>query len=370
MSLSPEDSLRLNVLLRQDLLAVRIDESRQLVHALTERGEAQVQLHPIGAEERYFKLIRETLSTHVLGSPGGYPVYLRRWTRMGQARDESLGRLLLLGEPEAVVAVAHASGITTEIARRAWWAMPTSETARRLLEHDSVYRAPLGRELADFLIEHLPFEQEPQAMIDTIRLALRPGLLDEAAVQGLWSRARRKNSYYVGFLFARPDSLPEPRMAHPLYPQAEERLADTPCDNPYSAQLLRLLSPAGQSFLFTSKEVLAKPNNQDVVVALLRAMERYFAPVAPRQPTEQQMESLLRRTDELVAQTPAIGVITASAAELAPLVRAMMLFAQINDRLVNPVFSQTDAVGSVMRKKLEPITRPLFDQLRLLLSER
>jgi len=43
------------------------------------------------------------LSSHVLGSPGGYPVFLQRWTRMGQTRDTQLDKLLLLGEPEAVV---------------------------------------------------------------------------------------------------------------------------------------------------------------------------------------------------------------------------------------------------------------------------
>ena len=35
MQLSNEDNLRLNVLLAQDLKAVRIDESRMIVHALT-----------------------------------------------------------------------------------------------------------------------------------------------------------------------------------------------------------------------------------------------------------------------------------------------------------------------------------------------
>ncbi|HEY9050864.1 MAG TPA: DsrS, partial [Gammaproteobacteria bacterium] len=46
MDLSPEDSLRLNVLLSQGLQAVRIDESRMVVHALTPRGEAKIPLNP------------------------------------------------------------------------------------------------------------------------------------------------------------------------------------------------------------------------------------------------------------------------------------------------------------------------------------
>ena len=40
MELSSEDSLRLNVLINQDLQAIRIDESKMIVQALTGRGEA------------------------------------------------------------------------------------------------------------------------------------------------------------------------------------------------------------------------------------------------------------------------------------------------------------------------------------------
>ena len=104
MELSAEDALRLNVLLANPLEAVRIDESSMTVYALSEQGEASVSLNPRGRDDQYLKKVRELLSSQVLGSPGGYPVFLRRWTRMGQARDHSLEQLLLLGEPEAVVA--------------------------------------------------------------------------------------------------------------------------------------------------------------------------------------------------------------------------------------------------------------------------
>jgi len=103
MELSAEDSLRLNVLLAQDLQAIRIDESKMIVYALTEKGEARVRLNSNCKDEKYIKEIKAMFSTHVMGSPGGYPVFLKRWTRMGQARDESLQQLLLLGESEAVV---------------------------------------------------------------------------------------------------------------------------------------------------------------------------------------------------------------------------------------------------------------------------
>ncbi|MDT8283172.1 MAG: hypothetical protein RQ982_10265, partial [Gammaproteobacteria bacterium] len=86
MALSAEDNLRLNVLLAQELHAVRIDESKMTVFALTAKGEARIPLNAIGKDEKYIKEVKALLSTHIMGSPGGYPIYLKRWTRMGQAR--------------------------------------------------------------------------------------------------------------------------------------------------------------------------------------------------------------------------------------------------------------------------------------------
>ena len=75
MELSPQDTLRLNVLLANEPQAIRINESSMTVFGLSESGEAQVQLNPIGRDEQYIKRVKELLSGHVLGSPGGYPVY-------------------------------------------------------------------------------------------------------------------------------------------------------------------------------------------------------------------------------------------------------------------------------------------------------
>ncbi|HIP53125.1 MAG TPA: hypothetical protein EYH03_03835 [Chromatiales bacterium] len=155
MELSSEDALRLNVLLSNKPQAIRIDESRMVLYGLTESGEAKIKLNPTGKDEQYLKKVRETLSTHVTGSPGGYPVYLRRWTRMGQIREDNLDRLLLLGEPEAVIAVACAKGLNNELAHRAWWALPEPDNARRMLSNPAVVAGDMGKELAEFLIDYL-----------------------------------------------------------------------------------------------------------------------------------------------------------------------------------------------------------------------
>ena len=250
MELSPEDALRINVLLASSLQAVRIDESTMTLHALSGKGEARVRLNPNCRDEAYLRGVRETLSSHVLGSPGGYPIYLKRWTRMGQARDEILESLLLLGEPEAVVAVVNATGITDEIARRAWWALQTAENARCMLEQAQVIEGEMGAVLADFLVEFLPFEEEARNQIASVRLVLQGELIDSAVKLKLWERGKSKNAYYVGFLQAVPDDLPGEHAPHPQWEALQGRLEKlVAAGNPFAVQLCRLLSSAGQAWL-------------------------------------------------------------------------------------------------------------------------
>ena len=225
MLLSGEDELRLNVLLAQELLAVRIDESKMMLFALTAKGEVCVALNATGKDEAYIKEIKALLSTHVMGSPGGYPVFLKRWTRMGQARDESLAHLLLLGEPEAVVAVVYAAGLTDALAARAWWAMPTAENARRMLAKQAVVKGETGKVLADFLIEFLPFEEEQSDIIESVRLVLQPGLISQQEKEKLWLKTKTKRSFYIGFLHACGDGLPIEFDAHPFHKKLKCRVS-------------------------------------------------------------------------------------------------------------------------------------------------
>lgn len=368
MQLSNEDTLRLNVLLAHSIQAIRIDESSMTVHALSERGETKVTLSPNCREDQYLRRVREFLSSHFLGSPGGYPVYLKRWTRMGQARStESLERLLLLGEPEAVVAVVHAPSLTHELARRAWWSMPTSENARRLLVHETVRQGPLGAELAEYLVEHLPFEEEPQGQIETVRLALQPGLIDPEMRQRLWNRGRQKNSYLIGFLDVMPDELPEPHSPHPEWERVDQRLQTlVAAGNPYAVQMSRTLSCQGQAFLSTVELVLRRPANQDVVVALFDTIGHYFAAARAGDPPGTDIQTLIQAADRLcdeqtsAAEVPeALRQVLQVIPEQRRLVAAMVALAWLGEPILVPLFARTTAIGSLMRRKLEPITGPL-----------
>ena len=375
MDLTPEDALRINVLLAGSPEAVRIDESSMTLYALSGKGEAKVRLNPNCRDEGYLRKVRETLSSQVLGSPGGYPVYLKRWTRMGQARDSILESLLLLGEPEAVVAVVNAGGITNELARRAWWIEQSAENARCMLRQPAVVSGDMGPKLAEFLVEFLPFEEEARDQIVSVRLVLQGGLISPEEKARLWEKGRHKNAYYVGFLQALPDALPHERPVHPLWENLQPRLAGLlERDNPFAAQLARLLGPAGQAWLDSVGVVFDKPSNQDVVIELLHAIADYSAhlPMAGTHLTE--MDTIAALADALLEGDEAAGAgagkqlaeLLQAVPEARSRVRAMLILAMVNEPLVNPVFSRTDAIGTVMRKKLRPVSGPIREQIDIL----
>lgn len=372
MELSSEDCLRLNVLLA-NAVAVRIDEGAMMVHGLGREGhEIKVRLNPVGNADRYIRAVRELLSSTVLGSPGGYPVYLKRWSRMGQASDMRLADLLMLGEPEAVVAISASPSLTDELARHVWWAMPDAENARRMLRCEAVAQGEMGRVLAEFLLEFLPFEQEPRHIIESVQLVLQPGLISDKAREEIWRRGRQKNVFMVGFLQASPDQLPEAGEVHVHLARYQEPLAALQASgNPFAGQLLRILSAPGQAFLQGCKTVLRRPSNQDVVVALLEALAHYFAPVRMSPLYYYDIPSLQAEVENILSGNPPVETVLveelqellAQMPELQQMVVAMLVLAHTGEPVVRRIFAQTDSIGSVMRKKLEPVSGPVMDSL-------
>ncbi len=361
--LAPEDELRLNVMMAGEIQAVRIDESAMVVYGLSARGEAAIKLHPTGRPEQYLRLVREMLASSATGSPGGYPVYLHGWTRMGQARNKGLDCLLLLGETEAVVSVAYSNGLTDELARRAWWAMPVADNARRMLERECVVNGKMGRVLAAYLVEHLPFENNPHTIIDTVRLVLQADLVDEEVRRKLWSRGAIDNAYHVGFLERMPDSLPLEVPPRTDWASVKDRLGSK---GPVAAQLERVLSARGQAFLQTAEALLRYPADRDVVYALLNALSGYFSSVL--QPcagddveqaaaaAEAACKDASKPAGKFLQEFPAYG----------NEVRAMLMLACMNSRVALPILSHSTASGTLMRQRLEPVTTPILQQIALL----
>ncbi|MBK1630520.1 sulfur reduction protein DsrS [Thiohalocapsa halophila] len=367
MELASEDNFRLNVLLANKPKAIRIDESKLIVYGLSDKGEAKVDLNPTGRPEQYLRAVKELISGHILGSPGGYPVYLKRWTRMGQMRDESLEQLLMLGEPEAVVAAVGSPGLTEELARRAWWAMEDADNARRMLQNPNIVASGMGPVLADYVLDYLPFETETDQQTDSVRLILQPGLLEPAKVDDLWSKSGRKQAYLVGFLQARPDDLPQP-----LAPRSDaDVLADqlaplSGAGNPAARLLLRALSGAGQTYLKTVAAVLEKPPNQDVVTAAFDCLRDYFADLRPEGDPKLPLPELEAEARAFAAgdgAPVAVQALLASCPQARGDVAAMRILSGVGYGVIRPVLRDPTTLGSLMRRKLQPIMDPIQAQL-------
>ncbi len=367
MDLASEDNFRLNVLLASKPKAIRIDESKLIVYGLTDKGEARVDLNPSGRPEQYLRLVKELISGHILGSPGGYPVYLKRWTRMGQMRDESLEQLLMLGEAEAVVAAVGSPGLTEELARRAWWAMEDADNARRMLENPTIAGSPLGRDLAAYVRDYLPFETESERQTDSVRLILKPGLLAEEEVLDLWGKSGRRQAYLLGFLRALPDDLP-----HPPSPRADaDDLAAAlaplrEAGHPLVTLLLRAVSGPGRAYVRTVSAVLDKPPNQDVVIGTFDCLRTYFDAARPDVEPRLDMDQLVADAQAFVAPDSApqdVRDILAIRPEASDDLRAMRLLSGIGYGAIRPVLSDPTTLGSLMRRKLKPVVEPVQAQL-------
>ncbi|MCX8004712.1 MAG: hypothetical protein N2688_07110 [Burkholderiaceae bacterium] len=330
--LAAEDALRLNVLLAGEVLAVRIDEGARVLHALTPKGEARVALHPVGNPDRYFQRVRELLGGHAFGLRDGYPLHLRRWTRLGQASAQTLAALLKIGEPEALLAVAQAEGLSEELARRVWWAgqpAPPAELARALLAQPAVRAGALGAAIAAHLLENLPFETDADAAMHTVRALLASGRLDSAQRERLWQRAQQRAHYLIGFLEHLPDALP----AAPPRP-LPAGLPDTP-----AARLLaRCYAGSGQAYLRAAELALEKPPTHECVYRALDLLGGYFA------------------------DGPQAGTLPVPEQER----RALAALARVSQADAEPVLMRTTAVGALMRRHLQPVLDPLIGHLRAL----
>ena len=368
MEISSEDALRLNVLLANTPQAIRIHESSMILYGLLESGESSVKLNPSCSDEKYLKLIRAFLSDRALGSPGGYPFYLQRWTRMGRMREDSLERLLLLGDSAAVFAVVCAEGLTSELARRAWWAAEEAENARRMLQTREVVQSDTGPLLARYLIEYLPFESESETMVESVRMALQPGLLDEDERLALWKKASRKTAYLVGFIAADPDDLPEPLPPRDDFSLHQDRMGGMGAGgDALSALMLKLLSGPGQTYISTCRRILGKPTTQDVVTTTLEVLCTYCGAARPDGDDASSIAQLLTEADDFLGSAEA-GMILAQDQELAEELIAARILSGLGREVMRSLLGDSSAIGSLMRRKLEPLLTQAKRQFDILLG--
>ncbi len=348
--LTPEDTLRLNALMTLSC-AIRIDEYKMSVFGLTAPGEEKkVCLNPSGDERKYLEAVHDLLVSKVLGTMGGYPAYLKRWSRMGDVSLQNLASLLKLGNIEAVIAVANAKKLSYDILPLVWWCAfntdKQAEIARYLLSRKEVVAHDIGKEIARYLLDFLPFIQNTVELMDSVNLLLQNSLISEEAKIKLWRQGQRKPVFLIGFLERLAYQLPKTDIAH-LKSQEQGIL-----------YLEKINSPEGQIFLNVCGVVLKKINQEYVLYRLLEALGKYCA------------HTLIRKMDTL---SKIEAQIDTAMSELSPnvyleKVRARLFLAGISEHLVIQSIARYGLMGSTIRKKLAHILLPVQNALDTLLQ--
>jgi hypothetical protein len=149
--------------------------------------------------------------------------------------------------------------------------------------------------------------------------------------------------------------------------QALVGLADA--DNPYAKALLRSCAPAGQTFLKTATKVLEKPANQDVVNILLDVLRSYHAPFRPEGDPDLTFEELVAEAQQWLAQpdeVPELLACLSATQGLQDELKILRVLSGLGYGVLRPIFSKTDSIGSLMRRKLEPVSSPLMRMLKSL----
>ncbi len=368
--LDTRDKLRLKVLATRTVRAIRIDEPGARLTALTEEGEANIPLEPGANAARYFRALRDYLSDMFLNLPGGYPAHIGRWTRMASLRRDP-GRLLLLGDPEAVVAVACSDDVDGRLAADAWWCAQSMEIALALLRHKQAAEWPIAPELAEYVLEYLPFEERSATVTDALGRILQPGLLDPSRVLTLWQRGRRRHTWRSGFFLGHPSLYPEDRGEHPAATDLFARLQNQGFEaHPLAGLLLKHYRAEGRNTLAALLGALEKPQEQEVVTLVFREIDARIAWPGIDGEKPRTIEGAERRAVELIRQQKRqhpelLGFLSSGESEA---LRALALLSQVSEEMLGPVFSGNSFGGTVMRRHLDPLLHPICHAVRSVLD--
>ncbi|SMM99956.1 DsrS [uncultured Candidatus Thioglobus sp.] len=342
--LSPENTLKLNVLIAT-CVAIRVDVYKLVVVGLTaDKKEQILTLDPAGDSFETIKAVQKMLVTKVLGSMGGYPSYLKRWSRMGQVESSNLKSLLKIGNIEAVVAVANSQNLNSKVLDLVWWCATNTdqqaEIGRFLLTRDFVVKHPIGKQIADYLLEFLPFTDDPSQLIDTTNLLLQEGLISQAAKDRLWKQGQRKTAFLVGFIERLQGQLPNNDGTIALDSNSKE--------------LALVNSEQGQILLKTISQILKKINQEYVLYRTLEVLGAYLKhPMIQPLTDIQQLQIQAQQVCENLGLTD-------------EKIQARLLLSGVSEQLVVSTISAHSLAGSAIRKKLNHVLTPIQNALKLL----
>jgi len=345
--ISSEDNLKLNVLISTSI-AIRIDVYKLTVVGLkTNKEEQTIKLNPKGDSDKYISEVQKLLVSKVLGTMGGYPSYLKRWSRMGQVSTQNLKDLLKIGNIEAVVAVANSSNLSEDVLDLVWWCSTNTdqqaEIGRFLLTREFVSKTEIGKEIAAYLLEFLPYTEDVEQQIDTANLVLQDGLIDQESVNKLWKQGQRKTSLLVGFIERLIGRLPNTE--------------NTPEQNFTHPELINFKNEQSQIFLKTCSTILKKINQEYVLYRTLEALGNFM------------VHSNINPSSEIEnIQSQVAKHINNNSFGNNPKIEARLLLAGVSEKLAVSTISAHGLMGSAIRKKLSHVLEPIQLALKELTS--
>jgi hypothetical protein len=243
-----------------------------------------------------------------------------------------------------------------------------------MLQNPVIVNNDVGRELATHLAEFLPFEPDPIILAESVSLVLQPDLIDAKTHSSLWRRAQNKNSYLLGFLWGAKGNMPEPLPAHIALGQLQQDLKPLLLTHNSVAEfVVQLFSSEGQTFIHVAERVLKKPNNQDIVNKWTELLAAYFSVLRPNMQQEGTLDDLLAYAVNECAMAEnstveGLAEVLAVRPDLREALQSMLVLSGLSYAVLRAIFSRTDSIGSLMRKKLKPVTNVLFEHLKSIRS--
>ncbi len=332
--LEQQDEFKLNILLKTTQ-AIRIDTYKLEVVGLGhDMSEKIVKLNPVVDSAQYIKDVQQFLTEKVLGSMGGYPAYLQRWSKMGQVDSSNLRNLLKIGSIGATIAVANSKYLTNELLPLVWWCATNTdeqaEVGRYLLSRNDFLAHDISKHIAQYLLEFLPFSEHPLDQLVTTSLILQSELIDSEKKQKLWKMGGRKNYILVSFLERQKGKLFDDGLPYQEYDELELSVAS---------------GQQNQLFIRTCMQVLKKINEEHTLYKLLEVIHEHFQhPDILRSHTIEDIELQLGQYKN-------------------PKLRARYFLAGVTESLVISEISAHSLSGSTIRKKLAYILEPISTAL-------
>jgi hypothetical protein len=204
-----------------------------------------------------------------------------------------------------------------------------------MLLHPAVRNGAMAKVLSDYLVEYLPFEEDPVAAMTSVRAVMAAGTLNIEAARQLWAKGKRRPYYLIGFLESAAENLPDTGTA---------KLVPEGIDGPWAECLRENFSANGQAWLAAAELALDKPPAHEAVYLLIELLRQRFMRLQNVVPPP-----------ELTTTLPNT-------------VTSLQALANLTEDEAFAILRTTTAVGPLMRKKLAPVLDPVLNHLRSLMQ--